>query len=169
MNRPRVTLADDELEHAREIGTAIETYARENNLPDPWGLEGSHLAETRLGSVCELAVAKYLEEPWEPVVGGNFREITHDVGGCEVRGTRYRTGQLITHPPDHDWQPHILVLAHEAPTFIIHGWAWGYDAKVNYGPMPGKRDRECFKLAQWFLKPMQELPDRAHRVAAAIR
>ena len=81
--------------------------------------------DTLAGVKSEMAVAKYLEIPYDGDIGiaGNF-----DVGGkYEVRGTTYKNGCLLLHPEDKP-APYILVIE-DGDTFELAGWIMGEEGK----------------------------------------
>lgn len=96
------------------------------------------------GTLCELAVAKYL---------GVYPEFTvntfkaPDVSGLQIRGTTHPAGRLIVRPDDRDVDVFVLVIRN-FNTFDIKGWVTGAKAKqVGTKEAPNNRP-PC-----WFVPP----------------
>lgn len=96
-----------------------------------------------LGAFGELAYAKCKGVTWAATVG-TFK--APDVDGDQVRTTPYFSGHLLLHKEDSETEPYILVIC-RAPTFIISGWLWGYEAKKDCW-WNDKIDRPCYWVPQ---------------------
>jgi hypothetical protein len=156
-----ITLSADEEALARNVALARNESQRQGNRKDGKVVADS-LGIDIQGACAEMAVSKVFQLDWD----GKFFELDrwmrwrvegHDVSGLEVRSTHHQGGSLILHPKDPDYSPFILVLTHKKPTYIITGWAYGFEGKkkeywkdVGYG-------RPCYYLPQNKLRNIEEL------------
>lgn len=130
-----VELTAGEIAIAQFVGSQRDVAARVYGRKDTKGYTESRIPrfEQQIQSAAaELAVAKALNQywsgalTWEPNLGG-----LADVGGLvEVRSTATNPPHLIIHPREPDDRPFFLVTG-SIPTFTIHGWAMGCDAKKD--------------------------------------
>src|SRR5262245_22339441 len=79
-----------------------------------------------LGAIGELAVAKYRNRYWDPLVRGAI-----DVDDVEVRAVGHRSRRLILHDDDDDGMPFILAVVDRSrlPLVTLRGWIMGSDGK----------------------------------------
>ena len=105
------------------------------------------------GCLSEFAVAKHLNIYWD----GNIGSLSAaDVGGLEVRSTKYKTGRLIIHPEDKDESKYILVTGING-VYSIHGWMFGKDGKnPKYWDDPSK-GRAAYFIPQEDLHSMASI------------
>lgn len=88
--------------------------------------------QRRQGCAGEIAVARCLGVPWEPIIGAGDRAAP-DVGGWHVRSTEYENGHLLLHDdsfctPDPDEDRYVLVIGRR-PVLRLVGWCWGWEGK----------------------------------------
>ena len=123
-----------------------ERYDAHKFSGDGWG---AHID----GALAELAVAKALNHYWLPVVSGDPRRLTGDVGDYQVRSTTIRAGSLIIHPTDPDNARFFLVI-NTTPTYNVVGSILGSQAK---DPRWWRTDtgRPAFFVPQQALDPIQ--------------
>lgn len=103
----------------------------------------------------EMAVAKCLNLFWSGSVG-DFGAV--DVGGLvQVRTRRKKWHQLILHKEDSDNEPFVLVCAHESPKFMLCGWIFGKDGKLDKFWSDPAGGRPAYFVPQEQLRPISEL------------
>lgn len=107
------------------------------------------------GACGEMALAKYLGVFWDGNMG-NFKAA--DVGALQVRTTQRAAGSLILHPGDKDEDVFILVLSHNLPSFLLRGWIYGHEGKVQKWWRDGTEGRPAFFVPQSALHDMSTLP-----------
>ena len=119
-----ITLRPDEIAFAERIGNARQRWNEQRRHQDAYGLSSSQAAHTnRLGAQAEMAVARALRLPWNPITDDPWR-LDGDVGSFEIRSTTHPIGRLILHPKDCQHKadrPFILVRC-APPTFDLVGW-----------------------------------------------
>jgi hypothetical protein len=155
----KVTLTEPELALADRIGDARQRWNEGRSHNDAYGLrraEGVH----RLGARAELAVARALRLPWNPITEDPWK-LPGDVARLEIRSTNHPAGRLILHPKDCELplchRPYVLV-RHAAPEFDIVGW---------YRPSAGVLDEwwEVYRNGGgcWYVPSdkLASLPDRS--------
>jgi hypothetical protein len=108
------------------------------------------------GAAGEMAVAKFLNIYWLPIIGDNHAD---DVGPFQVRtNTSRKHTDLCLRPKDNPERCYISVLSF-APGFLILGWIWGADGKVDKWLRDGSPDRpKCFYVPESALHEMDTLP-----------
>jgi len=127
-------------------------------------IKGTQAANLYLGYCAEIAVAEYLDVPWESEYIQNEKRVG-DVMGYQIKSTERFDGQLLTNPnateyyKGHPAGIYILVtvdLTQQLAT--IRGWEdsrnlWTVDLWDADMPTP------CFAQDQEHLNPMKHLPD----------
>jgi hypothetical protein len=103
----------------------------------------------------ELALAKYLGIFWDGNMG-DFQAA--DVGALQVRTTSLETGALILYPTDKDDDVFVLVLSHKVPVYMLSGWIYGREGKLEKWWRDGTRGRPAFFVPQSELHEMSTLP-----------
>lgn len=105
----------------------------------------------------EMATAKYLNLFWSGTVGLYGSVDVGGESGVETRTRRKHWHQLILHPDDKDDRPHVLVSAHNPPTFQLVGWIYGGDGKLQKFWSDPAGGRPAFFVPQEELRPIDEL------------
>jgi hypothetical protein len=112
-----------ELRQAREVGLGRRALAVRRERTQPSGDPGSRaLLFDCYGALAELAVARYLELPWNSALVGDLHPKPPDVGGrVEVKWVQPRGRHLIGHERDpDDW---VMVMCRGwDDTLEIVGW-----------------------------------------------
>lgn len=121
----RVHLTEADQARARAVADAKERLCAALGWED-WP-RGKPPDASLTGYLAELAVAQYLDVPWDPPIGTTDKH-SGDVGGFQVRATKYRTGCLVVRPQDPPGHVYILVTG-EPPDLAIVGWATGWEAR----------------------------------------
>lgn len=121
-----VVLTDYEIRQAAHAGVDRQVQALVKGLPDRHGFQGSGWDVHIDGALGELAVAKALNRFWSASVG-TFKT-GGDVGSIQVRCRSRHDYELLVRDTDPDDAAFILVTG-RAPTFRVHGWIYGRDAK----------------------------------------
>ncbi len=100
---------------------------------------------TELGCETEMAFAKMVDRYYEPSVG---KYKAPDVGGVQVRGTRFTRGHLIWRPGDPEEEPFVLIIA-ELPYYRLAGWCYGHEVNELgwYGSL-AKRQPPAWNVPQ---------------------
>lgn len=172
MRPTRVSLTDDEVQAARQVGDQRHANVVSMRLRDQWkGNDAGSRHRHRLGALSECAVASWLDVEWHPNTGADFREAEFDVAHCQVRATQHDRGGLIVHPTDPSDQPFVAVYlprdrAPGASSYCAQllGWAWGHEAKQRRWWREPQARRPCFIVPSRELRAMGELPDRLLRI-----
>jgi hypothetical protein len=156
----RVTLTEQELEHAALIGAKRYYESVTHSRKDNHGLSPDQVSGLCLhieGACGEAAVAKWSGQYW----GGDTCTFkAGDIGQrVQVRTRSRHDYDLIVREDDHDDHAFILVTG-SAPTLVLRGWIWGGAAKLPqflkaYGGRPA-----AYFVPQSELRPMR-LPQAA--------
>jgi len=135
----QVDLMSYELLQAAVVGVARHIKALSRQQPDSYGFDGETGWQAHIEGACgELAVAKCLGLYWSGSI--DTFKVGGDVGKLQVRTRSKQYYDLIVRPDDRSADIFILVTG-RAPTFQIHGWIVGTEAKKpeflqTYGGRP---------------------------------
>lgn len=135
-----VTLDDFELLQAAQVGIRRHIEAVTSGRPDRHGFDGSTGWQIHCEGACgELALAKAMNKHWSGSV--NTFSSGGDVGRVQVRTRSKHDYELLVRDKDSDDDKFVLVTG-TAPTYHIHGWIAGVDAKrvewrQTHGNRPG--------------------------------
>ena len=147
-----ITLTGPEMWLAGMTGLARWIEARVKgrkpvNSQDVYTAIGDDIA----GAMAEAAVAKYLGVYW---LGEWLNHKCPDVGGYQVRHTRYPGGKLLLQPEDKDEEEYILVTG-TPPKFSIAGTIFAKQGKQDrYWDTTMKRP--CFAVPQHDLQTLDK-------------
>jgi hypothetical protein len=126
--RRTITLTPEEIAEADQIANARQTENLEKDRPDAYGADKEGGLELHLsGARGEKAVAKMLGLPWNGNLG-NLKAA--DVGGNQVRTTKYSTGCLLLHEEDNDDHSFYLVID-RSPRFEVLGPILAREGKMD--------------------------------------
>lgn len=106
------------------------------------------------GAIGEKAVATALNLPWHDKLGCLPR---WDVGHYQVRSTDRHTGNLLLSKRDYNHDVFIFVTG-KALVHLIHGWAWGHEAKQEKYWRELQPGRPCYVYPKEQLHNMDDLP-----------
>ena len=126
---PKITLTEKQIEEVRDVAERQYKNAVLGGNKNRHGLAKDQGREKDIqlafnGLCGELAVASFLEVPWNPWLQKNG-DIGHSI---EVRTTAYPQGRLIWRPStDKTTGAYTLVRSHKFPEFEIVGWVTGLD------------------------------------------
>lgn len=122
------------------------------------------------GSYGELGSAKILRQPWNVPASDDFVKIrgSADVGGYEIRATKWPNGCLLIYPHDKDDSIFVLAIVEGHPLpgrlavrVTLKGWAFAGDAKIDtYWTTKRAEYLPAWFYPQRFLQPMDTLPHR---------
>lgn len=151
-----ITLNWHECEMAVQVGVRRQLSSLSKNSRPGEGYEGSGWDIHIQGALGEMAVAKALNVYWSGSVN-TFAAC--DLPGLQVRTRSRHWYDLIVRSRDSDDEPFILVTG-ECPTFTVHGWIYGRDAKKpkwlrEYGNRPA-----AYFVPQGALRPLKALNKR---------
>lgn len=138
-----ITLAWFELATAAQVGLRRHIEALMKGLPDKYGFNQETGWNVHIeGAAGEMAVAKCLNMFWNGSVNTFKRDA--DVGKLQVRTRSKEDYDLLVRPDDRDGDVFVLVTG-KAPTFKVHGWRYGVDAKQpEFMQTHGGRDPAYF-------------------------
>lgn len=150
-----IHLAEHEIRYAATIGIDRHIRAVMNGYKQPDGASAEDAWDRDIEGACaELAVAKCLNVYFCPDIN-IFKG--QDVGGYQVRSTQNPEGKLIIRPNDSSEDTFIFITG-VCPTFTVHGWILGADAKRHtewlFGP--NGRPKACF-VPRTALRPISSL------------
>jgi hypothetical protein len=133
-----VTLKWYEVMLASDVGRMRKVLSMKQNRH---GASNVSWTEDIEGACAEMAVAKHLGMYWS---GGVDTFKAADVHNIQVRWTPSHTNSLIVRDSDANEEPFVLVTG-QAPTYRIHGWLWGRQAKQpQYRRRPNERPSAYF-------------------------
>ena len=155
-----VTLTPPEIVVGATVGGMRHAESIKEGRKNAHGLDpdSSGLSFDVEGASAEMALAKFLGKYW-PCSVNTFKE--PDVSRrIQVRQTSKHTNRLIVRPNDKDGDIFVLVTG-VSPTYQIHGWMYGHEAKV-----PRWKDAPASRPPAWFVPPealnsITTLPDDA--------
>jgi len=111
-------------------------------------------------ALAELAAAKHLELPWEPLA--DIDTTTGDLANgrvkLQVRSTPRVDGSLILHRSDHDEHAFVLVCG-SFNSWKVAGWMFAREGKRPdcWRPAGGNIRHAAYFVPQGRLRPMEEL------------
>lgn len=140
----------------------ITRHLAEGNMPK-WGQPVDRLNsdDNWIGSIGELATAKYLGTYWAGMSPGTVDATIADVRAVKTLGHR-----LTLHPDDSDELPVVLAIVERQKLPVVHlaGWIIGRDGKVpEFWTDPGT-GRPAFFVPANRLRPMAELKSARARL-----
>lgn len=143
-------LSDQDLEIVEhEVTVAITKFGHTH----PHGR--TYAENKRIGCMCEIAVARFLEVPFIPEYEGRTKHM-HDVCGYEVKGTDYFEGGMNTR---NDMPTGIYLGAFVTwpKTATVHGWS---TSKMMRREMywKSKRSKPCYYLESNQMWDLEMLP-----------
>lgn len=121
-------LTDDDIERARDHGLAVFQKARlvgAQHRRGDFASLAANLENERHAAIAELAVARFVELPWNASLEAGGADVGDDI---DARWTRHRRGCLIVHvhdPPD--WR-YVLVRGYAPDDLWLSGWIYGREA-----------------------------------------
>lgn len=122
-----VTLTWFEVLHASMVGIRRQIEALKKNLPDAHGFNGDESWTVHIEGACgEMALAKHRNLYWNASV--NTFKKGADVLLLHVRTRSKPEYELIVRRDDPDQDVFVLVTG-RCPTYKIHGWIHGKEAK----------------------------------------
>ena len=157
-----VTLTHEELRLAGTHGLerAMSGYLAKRA---EMGFKGDRILSDIRGSICEMAVAKFLGRYWSGCAGIG----APDVSGFEVRSTTHSTGHLLISRRDDPELRAVLCLwdGSRIDQVRIAGWISIAEAQADaslWGTLPGApQSRACFRVPQGRLSPLIGAPGRS--------
>ena len=159
MSVVRLTLSEDQLLRAREVGMERHGMNRGLGVAESHGYSGDDGEVSVRGCMAGLGVSVVLGLDWR-----GFRKDykgTAEVGDdIVVRSTLAPRGSLILHPEDrNDWK-YVLVRLHGLPELEICGWITGKNGKREgkwEDQVSPFKERPCYLCPAWILRPMTDL------------
>lgn len=145
-----VTLTWPEMRLAAAVGIERAIQGMEKKFSPRYGcgLEENWRLNIE-GAAGEMALAKFLSRFWS----GNLGDLkADDVGQLQVRTSRRPNADLRLHPDDNDDKAFIL-LTGVAPSFIVRGWLWAREGKLDKYWRDGAQGRPAFWVPQSDLRP----------------
>ena len=132
-----ITLTWNEAAMASHVGWMRQLAAVKRGLADSHGFDGGGWTEHIEGACGELAVAKALGVYWDGSVN-TFK--ADDLPGIQIRTRGRHDFDLIVRPCDDDHAAWVHVTG-KCPTYKVHGWISGANAKQdkwlrNHGGRP---------------------------------
>ena len=124
-NPPRVTLSEEEMAFARDIGLKRRAESRRMGLKETLPENDNGELHDICGAMAEYAYCIYRGRPW--VAGINTFKGPDCGESTQVRWTWRLDGSLIVRPGDNPGHVYVLVTG-SPPTFNIVGWIHGKDA-----------------------------------------
>jgi hypothetical protein len=112
------------------------------------------------GACGEMCVSMTYDKYWDGAIG-NFE--AKDAGEYQVRSTTYPNGSLILHPRDKDEDVFILVLTHKSPRFILKGWMYAKEGKLEKH-WDKDKPNPAFFVKQKYLHDMSSIPSTDTRL-----
>jgi hypothetical protein len=151
MGEIQVSLTSFELEIAALIGSRRQIQNLYALRTDAHGAEPDRGWQYHLeGAAGEMAVAKWRDRYWNGNLG-NLK--ADDVGTVQVRTRSRHDYCLLLHKTDHDDKPYISVSG-LAPHFVLRGWIWGREGKLEKYWSDPKGGRPAYFVPQSVLRPM---------------
>ena len=151
-----ITLTKWECAQAAIVGVLRQTEAIGRNLKSK--LPSSNPFQIHCEGACgEMAASKAIDRYWSGSV--NTFKNGGDIGEkVQVRTASKPDGKLVVRSDDRDDDYFILVTG-QAPTYYVHGWLLGKDAKkAKYLDNPAGRGEAWF-VPQSDLRPLDTLPE----------
>lgn len=146
LQKVAVVLTDKQQAYANAIGLARNLVNRSVNRKDNRATGFDSAQKDREGASGEYAVSLYTGLPWTNalVSGRDVGKLTKrrapDIGdNIEVRTRTKHWHELAMHRNDNPELRYVLVLSHQAPTYLIAGWLWGHELAVDenwHGNLP---------------------------------
>lgn len=121
-----VTLTEQEMRLAADVGVGRQIRSMLAGRKDAYGFKGDPWRIHIEGAMGELALAKALGRYWSGA--GELYGDDTDVGGVQVRTRTRHDYELYVWPRDEDEAIFVLVTG-TPPSFRVHGWIRGADAK----------------------------------------
>jgi hypothetical protein len=115
-------------ERAWEEGRRRETEGQRLGMTHTYGMDPAKgMTNHRLGALAELAMATFLNVPWEPSEGATKEpDLPPD---WQVRATDKARGSLIVRGNDPEEHRYALVIQDSPGWFLVVGWIRGKHAK----------------------------------------
>jgi hypothetical protein len=153
----RIALTPEEMEKCVVWGGKRRISALEKRRTGAHGFNRNYEAWSLdiEGVMGELAAAKALGLPYDPVVDALDTD-KGDIGpGLQVRSTRYPQGSLLIHGSDRDDDKFILVTGSDG-VYDIRGWIHARDGKIDK-LWKIYKGRGAYWVGQDWLKPLAQL------------
>jgi hypothetical protein len=120
--------------------------------------DDERLRDERIGAAAELALAHYLDVPWQAFLNTFHRQ--PDVGRFDVRATWRVDGCLIVRDDDPPQRPVVFVTG-DGTVMTLRGWAWTAECR-----RPAYLRNPRGRRPAWFV-PVAALRPIPPRIAAA--
>jgi hypothetical protein len=157
----KLTMTEKHWNDAAQVAKLRQAAAIEKRRPSAHGYnENDPLAVHLVGAIAELAVSLVLNQPWHAFLDDlNISgQKPPDVGeNVQVRSTKYKSGNLLLHPGDHEADIFVLVVVTDRDLRIV-GWIEGKTGKnARYWGDKQNNKRPAFWVPQSDLNPPQSL------------
>ena len=148
--RSHITLTKTEIMQGALVGVMRQVQNLRDNRQPAYGATTDHDWQWHIeGALGEMALAKALGVFWAGV--GLFRGA--DVVNENVRTRSKHSYDLILHPSDpDDWKYWLLTGCNG--TYIIQGWCWGVDGKIDEYWQDPAGGRPAYFVPQAALTPL---------------
>ena len=153
----QITLTWHEVMLGGMTGLMRQVKVMQRESRDAHGFDGQRGLIVHVeGALGELAVAKAIDRHWAARVDTYKGADLGDRIQVRTRSKPYY--ELIVRPDDQDAEAFVLVTG-QCPTYVVHGWLWGGEAKQSRWWKDLGNDRPpAWIVPQADLRDMAELP-----------
>jgi hypothetical protein len=167
----RFTLTQQEHALALALARLRHDHAVRDGKPDSHGFGGDDGRIHQVGALGEMAVAKYLDVPWDQTLDTYKKGFDQSYLQVRTRSTEYygdSPSDLIIRNNDHQNHCFVLVVMTLPLDLRIVGWTWAGDVRWRLQENHGGREWSWF-TPQRELRPMKDLPSLRARIARTHR